>query len=556
MCRGKYKMVAYAKKLKNSIRSCIISSRIKIKGPWNIARYLKWLLLALNISVRKVFKRTGGSRMFYVTSFRTQRSRAGFYLVVDNWNDFGFYTLFKLFYRDEDSKETEIGFVKIGCKNQEDGSTILPSAFEIVPDGYFSLGQDVKFYRRLRRLGDDVRIECLTALNDLAYNKELYDEVIDERVVSVSLLRELNKKVVTKQFRRIAHGGAVLTRFNFDYNIPSEDQVSTFHFEVEPESLPPTNIHIIIGTNGAGKTTTLKGIIDGYLEDSLEEDFSNAIFISFSVFDKNGHYESTIVGKEYYYIGVKTEESKTKSQGDFKTEFYDSINRILSKKRHYYLHRMLEILSADYNLRNVGLIEILESYFDTCQDKESIDSCSTVFSEIFDNLSSGHQIVLLSIAKIVELVVEKTLILIDEPETHLHPPLLSAFIRALSELSVAENAVSILATHSPVVLQEVPKSCVSIIRKYGDQMNIHRPRFETFGENVGVLTEEVFGLEIPKTGFHTLLRKIVEENPDYDSVLERFNNELSIEAKSIVRTYINEITEKIRGNHNVPTKSA
>lgn len=202
---------------------------------------------------------------------------------------------------------------------------------------------------------------------------------------------------------------------------------------------------------------------------------------------------------------------------------------------------MLEILSADENLGNFGLIDILEDFIKQPQNNQAVEECSTFFSKIFDVLSSGHQIILLSLTKIVELIVEKTLILIDEPETHLHPPLLSAFVRAISEITVAENAVAILATHSPVVLQEVPKSCVSIIRKHGSKVKIERPRFETFGENVGVLTEEVFGLEIPKTGFHALLRKIAEETPDYDLVLDRFNNELSIEAKSIIRTYINEI---------------
>ncbi|MDQ0887896.1 putative ATPase [Paenibacillus sp. V4I9] len=482
--------------------------------------------------------------MFYLTSFRTKKSKPGFHLVGDNWNDFGFYTLFKLYYLDADLKETEIGFVKIGYKGQEVGATNLPNSFDELPNGHFSLGQDVKFYSTIRRLGDDIRIDCLTGLNDLAYDQKLYDEVVDEEVVKTSLLRELNVKTVTKQFRRIAHGGAILTRYNFDFNITTGEQApaSTFHFEVDPESLPPTNIHTIIGTNGVGKTTALKGIVDGYLNDSLNEDFTNAIFISFSVFDKNGRYESSITkGNEYYYVGVKTHESKTKSQEDLKTEFYSSIRSILSKKRQYYLHRMLEILNADYNLNSFGLIDILEEFFTTPQDIKAIEECSLTFSQIFDCLSSGHQIILLSISKIVELIVEKTLILIDEPETHLHPPLLSAFIRALSEITISENAVAILATHSPVVLQEVPKSCASIIRKHGNQINIQRPRFETFGENVGVLTEEVFGLEIPKTGFHTLLRKIVEEDPDFDEVVERFNNELSIEAKSVIRTYINEI---------------
>jgi predicted ATP-dependent endonuclease of OLD family len=56
--------------------------------------------------------------------------------------------------------------------------------------------------------------------------------------------------------------------------------------------------------------------------------------------------------------------------------------------------------------------------------------------DFFKKLSSGHAIVLLTITKLVELVDERTLVLLDEPEGHLHPPLLSAFIRSLSELLI------------------------------------------------------------------------------------------------------------------------
>jgi predicted ATP-dependent endonuclease of OLD family len=76
-------------------------------------------------------------------------------------------------------------------------------------------------------------------------------------------------------------------------------------------------------------------------------------------------------------------------------------------------------------------------------------------SEIFNKLSSGHKIVLLTITRLVETVEEKTLVMLDEPESHLHPPLLSAFIRALSELLILRNGVAIIATHSPVILQEL-----------------------------------------------------------------------------------------------------
>jgi predicted ATP-dependent endonuclease of OLD family len=95
--------------------------------------------------------------------------------------------------------------------------------------------------------------------------------------------------------------------------------------------------------------------------------------------------------------------------------------------------------------------------------------------------------------------------LLDEPEAHLHPPLLSAFIRALSDLLVNRNGVAIIATHSPVVLQEVPKICVWKIWRNGREVVVERPEIETFAENVGILTRKVFGLEVANSGFHKLL---------------------------------------------------
>jgi predicted ATP-dependent endonuclease of OLD family len=119
----------------------------------------------------------------------------------------------------------------------------------------------------------------------------------------------------------------------------------------------------------------------------------------------------------------------------------------------------------------------------------------------------GHKIVTLAISYLADLVTEGTLVLIDEPETHLHPPLLASFIRALSDLLVDRNGVAIIATHSPVVLQETPHSCVWKIHRVGDQRTAAQPGLETFGENVGTLTREAFGLEITRSGFH---RRVAE----------------------------------------------
>jgi predicted ATP-dependent endonuclease of OLD family len=146
--------------------------------------------------------------------------------------------------------------------------------------------------------------------------------------------------------------------------------------------------------------------------------------------------------------------------------------------------------------------------------------------------------VLLIVTRLVGTVEERTLVLIDEPEAHLHPPLLSAFVRTLSELLSNRNGVAVIATHSPVVLQEVPKSCVWKIRRNGTSIVAERPEIETFGENVGILTREVFGLEVTHSGFHKLLYDAVVETGDFDDAVHRFGGELGGEAKAILRRLV------------------
>lgn len=157
---------------------------------------------------------------------------------------------------------------------------------------------------------------------------------------------------------------------------------------------------------------------------------------------------------------------------------------------------------------------------------------------LISKMSSGHAIVILTITKLVEKVEEKTLLLIDEPESHLHPPLLSAFTRALSDLLFNRNGIAIIATHSPVLLQEIPKTCVSKITRYGKSTNISRPNIETFAENVGVLTREVFGLEVIKSGFHDLLQASVDNGGNYEDILSNYSGQLGVEGKFLLRTMI------------------
>lgn len=80
--------------------------------------------------------------------------------------------------------------------------------------------------------------------------------------------------------------------------------------------------------------------------------------------------------------------------------------------------------------------------------------------------------------------------------------------------------MAIIATHSPVVLQEIPKSCVWKVLRSREALRVTRPDIETFGENLGVLTREVFSLEVTSSGYHDLLRDSVASGKSYKKILK------------------------------------
>ncbi|WP_426484622.1 AAA family ATPase [Flavobacterium sp. 2] len=482
-------------------------------------------------------------------------------LVWDNWNDYSFYTLFGIFYVDNESRKHDIGGLKIGFKGQEKHDRIyeVDHVFDYIGDEYFSVGNSEEYYEELNKLGDEIRDFILNQLNDIAKKPEIFDSVKDEKVVEVSFLRGLQASTITGQYRRIANGGATLTPYSFRFVREERGGIEPldFLFDVIPESMPPTNIHVLIGRNGAGKTTLIDNMIHSLAVPSdflfspgtfhfnkinkydLEENsFTNLISVSFSVFDDQDvlEKEEFINGMTYSYIGLRGKDGQDfglgiKDLNALSEEFFESVNVCKSRGLMNRLIESLKTLESDQNFQRESFVELFL--------RDDLNGSQMVIVTAFRRLSSGHKIILLTITKLVEKLQEKSLVLMDEPEAHLHPPLLSAFIRAVSDLLIKTNGVAIISTHSPVILQEVPKSCIWKIRRSGNVAVCERLPRESFGENVGVLTNEVFGLEVRNSGFYKMLAEIVANNNySYEDVLKLFNNQLGAEARSIVMALI------------------
>lgn len=467
-------------------------------------------------------------------------------LILDNWNDFSYYTLFGINYIDSNGNVSEIGSVRIAYFGQQKGrkerKLVKGDTFDHLENNYFSLGTDDSYYDNLNNVSADIKKLILKGLNDIAFNQDLLKKAIDEDVTQTALLRNISFDTVMNQYSRIAQGGARLTDYQFSYSFSQKEiliKPEKIYFNVFADKKPSTNIHAIIGRNGVGKSYLLDEMINSILnpsnkkedignftlnEYSDKENFTNIVSVTFSAFD-NYQFENkeTKPNIKYQYIGLKN------NPNNFEKTFTTSLNQIISESKIERWKNIVSYLESDPVFENEHFIDLIELY-----DKKIITKKMIEFR--FSKLSSGHKIILLTITKLVELLQEKSLVFFDEPETHLHPPLLSSFIRAFSELLSDRNAVCIMTTHSPIIIQEIPKNCVYKLNRIGNNAVFERPKLETFGENVGVLTNEIFGLEAINSGFYNVLKDLVKNYDNYNQAIDSIDNKLGIEGKSILRS--------------------
>ena len=506
-------------------------------------------------------------------SFNADNPKYEGHLIMDSWDDwFKFSTLFSLAIFDDSGERHSIGSVKFGEFQLEKGEYYearksLPQQFEFLPNKYFSLAQDEAYFEALNKLGDDYRNHILASLNEISIDEDLFERAVEEEVTKVSMLRSVSLLTIREQYKRLARGEARLTDYNFSYQLPrfrgSKTESPTVDFNVIPNSQPPTNLHVIIGRNGVGKTHLLRSMIRSILDkpstingkfsihsesqvlnpfadpNEAKNIFSSLVSVTFSAFDPFENFrekKDATQGIRYSYIGLQRPQTKEgkhqppKSTDMLANEFVRSVLSSLIGGRKERWHEAISFLEYDLLIEDSNIKNTVTS-FNVIDD--DVEEWKKKIKKIFSKFSSGHSIVLLTISRLVELVDEKTLVLMDEPEAYLHPPLLSAFIRAISNLLVHRNGVGILATHSPVVLQEVPSSCVWKAHRSGQVIKAEKPEINTFGENIGTLTRDVFGLEVTHSGFHTLITESVEKGMSFEEIENQFNNQLGKEAQGI-----------------------
>ena len=187
------------------------------------------------------------------------------------------------------------------------------------------------------------------------------------------------------------------------------------------------------------------------------------------------------------------------------------------------LVRIIRPLLLDVSFQRIGL---------SCT---FVNNSRKELSKLFRSLSSGHKIVLKIIIDLAAHMagVKPTLVLLDEPETHLHPPLLAAMLQSIRACLNEFDGYAILATHSPVVHSRDSSRYVHVLKRV-DSKNSARPvSIETFGENVGVITQDVFNLDDGVTDWHDTLRRLAKKHTS-EEIEKLFGHRLGFAARSYI----------------------
>jgi ATPase subunit of ABC transporter with duplicated ATPase domains len=439
----------------------------------------------------------------------------------DKWDDFGFKTLFHAELRPAGAAPVDLGTVKILRLGQTDGWTTFDSRrFNALDENYCSLGQDIEYYEKLSKLSRNVRTTFLRAIRDAATDARIAAAFENEAGWTTSLLR-FGQAEHTLAAARSLFEGTAPSRGVAAFRHRSRELQANLRFSFDDSGRLPGRCKVLIGYNGVGKTRLLAEVARDTSKVAVGQGpldrtdgsavFSAVIAVSYSAFDtfelplsaSNSAIFDDVSSTSrfgYTYCGLRRLQdgkasAELKSIGEIDAELKGAF-RSASHRNAAALTEALSNLDLDPSFGRIGL---------RLADWVSVEGPT---ERDLAMLSAGQKIVLNITAQLAAHLRSRSLVLLDEPETHLHPPLLAALLRSIQSLLDAFDSFAIVATHSPVVLQEVPARDVQVIERFGSVVRATEPQIETFGAGLGELTHEVFDLDTSVADYRAVIRQL------------------------------------------------
>jgi ATPase subunit of ABC transporter with duplicated ATPase domains len=172
-----------------------------------------------------------------------------------------------------------------------------------------------------------------------------------------------------------------------------------------------------------------------------------------------------------------------KSKKDLTSELLRAYEKVAQLGRAKHLRRVL---------RNLVNEELISKLFENTGGDEYV-LCKAKFPDLMKVMSSGESIMFYLFCMLEAEMRYDSLILLDEPETHLHPNAMSELICALDDMLQDYESCCIMVTHSPMLVRELSSDCVYVMEREGKISVVRKPGIETIGADLTMLTDDIFG---------------------------------------------------------------
>lgn len=141
----------------------------------------------------------------------------------------------------------------------------------------------------------------------------------------------------------------------------------------------------------------------------------------------------------------------------------------------------------------------LFEYLTTLQADDLIENINIILIQnsieiSFDRLSEGEKQILTVFGLRELMITGDTLLLLDEPDTYLHPEWQRDFVKSIIDIEDIKTNY-IITTHSPNILSGLKKEQLKILENIDNKTNIRDFSFNPFGKPVDVILTDHFGLD-------------------------------------------------------------
>ena len=353
---------------------------------------------------------------------------------------------------------------------------------------------------------------------------------------------------------------SISTTLNLNFKLDSFINEHKFTFNFNLQSILPKRICAVIGKNGIGKSQALHNIVksllnqdNNFLDPNNERPMLNRLLAIATPGETRNTFPNEKENSPIYYKRLLLTRDSNDSSGDWIVQLLRSEDSIKNKSRFtLFLKSLKEILgekidnlvisvSPNNLLENIHQIKgraylelnMLNSQFRAEQKSlEAWASLSGYANPYFmENnkvypLSSGQYAFYFFALQACLMIENGTLVLLDEPETHLHPNYISSFISLLDKLLELTGSTAIIATHSSYIIRELPRTQVHVLKEDDKKIKINQPRLKTFGADIGEISYFVFEDEIT----NRLIKKLKKPLRKKPELFEELKDELSLEA--------------------------